>query len=68
MGLEDCINQPVGPIRLVARLKPWATKGCHHWNSLDNDFALVTDQRLSPWIPGTVGWEKMGRSAASAQQ
>lgn len=68
MGLEHSINQPVGPIRLVARQKPWAVQGCHHWNSLDIDFARVTDQRLSPWIPGTMGWEPISRSAASAQQ
>ena len=68
MGLEDSINQPVGPIRLVARQKPWAVQGCHHGSSLENDFARVTDQRLSPWIPGTVGWEPISRSAASVQQ
>jgi hypothetical protein len=43
MGLEDSINQPVGPIRLVARQMPWAVEGCHHWSRLDNDFARVTD-------------------------
>jgi hypothetical protein len=68
MGLEDSINQPVGPIRLVARLKPLAAQGCHRRWSFDNDSARVTDQRLSPWIPGTMGWEPISRSAASAQQ
>jgi hypothetical protein len=48
MGLEEGINQPVGPNRLVARQKQWAVQECHHGCRLENNSDRVTDKPLSP--------------------